>query len=244
MDESILLILADKRLPADCLKQLASTGPVYAFETLGVTYDAISCHPDIFVFDSPTAKVLAPNCPGELSARLSRLNIEWLHGKRPVGMKYPQTAPYNAFADDDILVYSPGITDESIVELCSKQQKIAVKQAYIRCNLLKAGKNRYITSDKGIEKALKIIGLDVFYQEPRNILLPGFPYGFIGGCAGLFRGELYFTGSLDSNSDFSDLKQWLIGHGIVYHCLYAGRPVDGGGLFFITHPAQVHTDRV
>jgi len=244
MDESSLLILADKRLPNDCLQQLKATGSVYAFETHGIAYDAISGHPDIFVFDSPSAKVLAPNCPRELGALLSQRQIEWLHGKKPVGEKYPQTAPYNAFADESILVYSPEITDERIIELCCKQEKIAVNQAYIRCNLVKAGNNRYITSDKGIEKALNAKGLDVFYQKPHTILLPGFPYGFIGGCAGFFRNELYFTGSLDSHSDFYDLKLWLTNYSIVYHCLYPGRLIDGGGLFFFTHPVQVQTDRV
>jgi len=61
---------------------------------------------------------------------------------------------------------------------------VDVPQGYTRCCCLPVDDTSFITSDRGIEKALTAAGADVLLIEKGHIELPGFEYGFIGGCAG------------------------------------------------------------
>ncbi len=70
---------------------------------------------------------------------------------------------------------------------------INVKQGYAKCSTLIIDQNSIITSDKSIAKAW--IG-DALYIESGYINLPGYNYGFIGGCGGkIDKNTLYLTGS-------------------------------------------------
>ncbi len=62
---------------------------------------------------------------------------------------------------------------------------IKVRQGYIRCNTLALDDNTFITSDRGIEKALLKEGMLTFFLNPCNITLKGYKNGFIGGCGGV-----------------------------------------------------------
>lgn len=72
-------------------------------------------------------------------------------------------------------------------ELCNSScgfSFVDVPQGYTRCCCLPVDDTSFITSDQGIAKALKAADADVLVIEKGHILLPGFDYGFIGGCAG------------------------------------------------------------
>ena len=61
---------------------------------------------------------------------------------------------------------------------------IPVKQGYAKCSLCIVSENAVITADEGLAYTLCRAGLDVLKIIPGCIRLPGYGYGFIGGCCG------------------------------------------------------------
>lgn len=216
------------------MHRLETYGRLIPFSTSHKSYAAISCHPDIFMFQSPDALILSPDFPEEIIRIFKNNAIPFIMGKSKTGLNYPESAAYNAFADDDILVYSKKATDAEIVNTCTQQQKIAVNQAYIRCNMIRIGKRAYVTSDMGIHKALQQHGLGSWWFSPAGIRLTGFEYGFLGGCMGYYNDCLFISGSLDYYPEGNKLRNLLQLQGQKYLELTNEALSDGGGIFFIT----------
>ena len=227
-----MLILADARLPEEALQGLQRLGKLIPFASHGITYPAISGHPDIFFCPTPQGLVHAPNTPQAVLKNLQKHGIRLIKGQSPVGAAYPHSAAYNAFANGQYLLHHPGITDKVLAQQLSHLELLPVKQGYTRCNLVEAG-GLYITGDKGIEKALQQQGLDIFFTENKDIILPGSPHGFIGGCAGVHRDVLYLCGSPDHLPHGRELNEVLRRHSIRLEPLYDGPLWDGGSLLFL-----------
>lgn len=56
-----MLIVIDKRIPEEAKKRLSGFGKIIEFETKGITYPAISGHPDIFMCQTTESLICAPN---------------------------------------------------------------------------------------------------------------------------------------------------------------------------------------
>jgi hypothetical protein len=227
-----MLILADARLPLPALQRLESLGEVIAFNTSGITYPAISGHPDIFFCPTPKGLVHATNTPAGILETLKARNLPLIAGQMAVGAAYPFSAAYNAFANDRFLLHHPGITDGVLARQLSHLELLPVKQGYSRCNLVEAG-GLYITGDCGIQKVLQQQGLDVFFTDCKDIILPGSPHGFIGGCTGVYRDVLYLCGSPDHLPNGRELVRELQHRGIRVEALYEGPLWDGGSILFL-----------
>jgi hypothetical protein len=232
MEESLPTILVDSRLPKQILEKLTVFGKLLLFNSDGITYNSISCHPDIFVFQSPSQILLAPNTPEKLISELVNAGIKFTIGNKAVGCSYPSTATYNAFANDSILVYSKKATDLSIIENSLSQIKIPVKQGYIRCNMLNITPDCYITSDMGICKALIKNGFECHYFSPEGIFLQGFRHGFLGGCMGYWERKLFISGSLKYYPQGRQLMKLLVNKDVEIHELHECNLIDGGGILF------------
>ena len=228
-----MLVFGDARLPETAKQKLRGVGTFVPFMTHHIVYDAISGHPDIFFCQQQDTLVVAPNLPEKYFERLHGLGIKVTVGQNQVGNKYPETAGYNAVVTDKFFVHNPEITDPVLRNTFSDKKKIAVKQGYVRCNLLSLREDIFLTSDRGIEKVLRKEGLETHYFSPQGILLPGFQHGFLGGCLGIWENKIFITGSLSHYPEGEKLNQLLRkwGYGTVE--LYDGPLVDGGGLFFI-----------
>ena len=227
-----MLIIADARLPEEALKNLSLHGEVVRFASRNITYASISGHPDIFFCKTPGQLIAAPNAPSEICRRLKQCNITMVSGNKPVAAQYPNSAIYNAFVNRDCLIHNLNYTDKTIIEACKDLAAIHVKQAYTRCNLVEAG-GLYITSDKGVEKVLKGLPLDVFYVDPGRILLTGENHGFFGGCTGLADNRLFVTGRIKSLPEWGELQKELTRRQINVVELYDGPLVDGGSILFL-----------
>ncbi len=87
--------------------------------------------------------------------------------------------------------------------------KIYVNQRYTRCNVCIVDEHSIITSDHGIAQSCQGL-LDVLEIEPGHISLPGYGYGFIGGCSfKLGPDQLAFTGSLDTHPDGKKITDFM-----------------------------------
>lgn len=227
-----MYIIADARLPEEVLSSLNAYGNVIPFKTQHITYDSISGHPDIFFSQAAGKLIMAPNIPAEIYIPLLKHHITIVPGIKAVGPKYPESAAYNAFISDKYLVHNTKYTDAAVMQACLGLESIHVNQAYTRCNLVEAA-GLYITSDKGIEKALRSFSHDVFFVNPRSIILPGEVHGFFGGCTGIWKNNLLLTGSCSHFQEGPELKAELAFRGMELTELYDGPLFDGGGILVL-----------
>ena len=242
-----MLIIVDKRLPVDAKNKLktvvgasvivgAGRGPaptVIEFETNGIVYPAISGHPDIFFCKTPDTLIVSPNLPVKYLEILSTAGVGFVIGNQASGIRHPASVHYNAAVNNHYLVHRIEYTDPVILENCHYLKKINVSQGYTRCNMAWLKDDHYVTSDIGIHRTLQEKGLDGLFVSPEGILLPGFPYGFIGGTIGVYESIIFFTGSLSHFPEGEKLRNYLVSLDYEITELYDGPLVDGGGILLM-----------
>lgn len=166
----------------------------YSIETInygGSTYYPVCTHPDIFmcrlglwenidIFPGNYEKLL-PEYPGNIIYNAVCTGKYFIHNLK--------------HTDSELLAFATewkdshsGVTTDFTEKACKssadKLLYVDVPQGYTRCCLLPVDDTSFITSDIGIANALISAGADVLVIEKGHIELPGFNYGFIGGCAG------------------------------------------------------------
>ena len=227
------LILCDERFPSPAKIRLSEFGEVIELQTSGITYDAISGHPDIFCCLVGEVLVVSPALPEKYIPIFNDFGINWTFGIKPTAFSYPDSAIYNAVVTNDFLIHNLLITDPMIRNLAGKRKQINVNQGYTRCNLLPLPGNAFVTSDKGIFKALELEGFDVLYINPEGIQLEGFPNGFFGGVCGIHDNNVFIAGSLTYYNEGQKIKNFLSRHAQNIIELYDGPLIDGGSILFI-----------
>ena len=226
-----MLILADDRIPEKAKDTLEKHGHIIYLTTHSITYPAISGHPDIFFCTINNHLIVAPNLSEDIKNRLKKFEVSYSAGKKPVGEKYPETAWYNSVVTANYVIGNTSFMDQHIKDLAGTKEIIHVNQGYTRCNLIPLKNDRFITSDKGIEKVLLKYGLEVLFVDPEGVLLPGFKNGFIGGTCGVWQNKIFFIGSLQHFSKGQKVRDFICDMEIVE--LYDGPLFDGGSLIFI-----------
>jgi hypothetical protein len=227
-----MIILTDKRIPSQAQKALNGYGEVILFSTEGLTYPAISCHPDIFFCQMNVHLVVAPNLPEKYKIILAENDISFLEGEVPVGEKHPDTAKYNAVFTDKYLIHNFRYTDSVITDRAGQLDLIHSGQGYTRCNLLALKDDHFITSDAGIARVLLGYSLNNLLVDPSDILLPGMKHGFFGGACGVHENKVFILGNLDHIKDGKKVRDYLqiLSYEIVE--LYDGPLFDGGSILF------------
>jgi len=228
-----MLILCDSKMPEEAKGKLTSYGEVVEFATEGITYEAISGHPDIFFCKTPGGLVVAPNLPARYFKIPDQHSIQYSKGKLPVGKTYPESARYNSLVTKKYIIQNPETADPLIAELNPGHEIIAVKQGYVQCNLIALPNDTFITSDRGIEKTLIERGLEVLFVNPACIKLDGFEHGFFGGACGLVDKNLFVCGSMKNFKEHARIESFTERAGISIIELYDGQPVDLGTILFL-----------
>ncbi|MDR4507727.1 MAG: hypothetical protein MRJ65_05735 [Candidatus Brocadiaceae bacterium] len=210
-----------------------SVEEVFEFQTSGITYNSISGHPDIFIYQDKEQLVVAPNATVELFEFLNRHTIPYVKGKIAVGKELYNSAQYNCLNTSDFLFHTSGYTDPTILELNKHKGFIPLPQAYTRCSLVHLYENNYVTSDRGIEKVLLRNGFSCFYFNPEEIRIWGHRNGFIGGTIGIWSKRIFFNGNVERHADGQRLKEHLIN--LDYEIVYLSDEYlyDGGCIFFV-----------
>ena len=228
-----MLILLDKKMPEVAKEKLAAYGEIVEFATDGITYEAISGHPDIFLCPTPAGLIVAPNLPDYYFSILDQKNIPYLKGSLPVGRTYPESARYNSLVTKQYIIQNPAICDPEIRNSNKEPERIVTKQGYIQCNLVALPNNTFITSDRGIEKSLKLLKLEVLYVDPTSIKLDGFEYGFFGGACGLLGNTFFICGSLKYFKEHVVIEEFIGSAEIKIIELYSGPLLDVGTIMFL-----------
>lgn len=233
-----MLIVIDKRIPEIAKIHLAKYGNVIEFETFNITYPAISCHPDIFFSQTEQRVICAPNLPLNYLNILKENLITFYLGDKAVGKNYPESVHYNCTITEKHIFHRKEFTDTKLLEYASGLTFIEVPQAYTRCNLIALSNETFITSDKGIESALRKQNLRVYYFSPEAVLLSEMKNGFIGGALGVYDKKLFVIGNPAFHSWGKQFREVVANEKLELVCLYDGPFIDGGGIFFFEQTKQ------
>jgi hypothetical protein len=238
-----MLIIIDHTMSPEAKRKLSSYGKLMELKTEGITYPAISAHPDIFFCQAPGQLIVAPNLPQKYLDKLIQYRIAFAIGEFPVGSEYPASARYNAVATKNLLIHNFRHTDFMITRTFEDHTPVHVDQGYTRCNLLPLNDVHFITSDEGIYKVLmrchlpsenkSRCHLNVLYVAPAGIKLDGFPHGFFGGCCGVWEDKVFINGSLSHYAEGEKVKHYLDGLNYEIVELYDGRLADVGSILFV-----------
>jgi hypothetical protein len=212
-----MLIIHDARIPDEYLTALKKELPdadLFPFKGIpGRTYDSISCHPDIYLFQIDEKTVVhAPGISQDDLRPLKDMGIELVKGEKDPGGLYPETVRYNAARAGNILFHNLEYTDTVILELAREKglKCVNVKQGYTRCSILEAGDNAIITEDKGIAEAAEQEGVEVLLVAPGQVELPGERHGFIGGTSGHLSGRMViFLGGIDTHAQAEEIRGFM-----------------------------------
>lgn len=225
-------VIVSASIPLAALTNLKAEFEVLTLQTNNLTYQAIANHPDIWMTPSDNGFLVAPNLPESFQNQLKAHQIPYEFGSLPVGNTYPASAHYNAVVTPHVFVHHLTHTDPQLLKVHIHKQWIHVNQAYTRCSLLALDDTTFITSDRGIEQALKKAQKEVLYVVPLSIQLPGFDHGFFGGTCGLCKRTLYTIGSIEHHPQRQQIEGFLQSKGYHYKPLCTGTLFDGGSLFF------------
>ena len=176
--------------------------------SFGLVGTAVSCHPDIFYC------ALNKSVSAEKIKRGVLLDGNIYKGDRLLlGEKYPDDVLYNAAAVGKYLICSKYTSDELIA--ASGLIPVIVPQGYVKCNLVVVDDSHVITEDKGIYSVLsKIPDLECLLVSGGQVSLPGYKYGFLGGCSGRVGNTMVFNGDLSSHSDCKKIAAFINGCGL------------------------------
>jgi len=224
--------IIDGRAPKEAIDSLKKQFDVLEFSSSNITYEEVSGHPDIFIFQDNKELIIAPNSPKALIDFLDERKVIYSFGDKQVGTDLENSTQYNCISTDRILLHKKGFTDKTILANSTNKKFINLPQAYTRCSLTMINEDTYITSDKGIEKILLKEYLNVLGVSSRQILLPGYPYGFFGGTNGIVNNKFYLIGSLRYHENGKMIEQFITKNNLQIVELYNGPLYDGGGIFF------------
>ena len=228
------LIIHNARMPEEAVASLSNYGELLPFMTKGLTYAAIAGHPDIFFCPIDDKLIVAPNVPETYIRKISEAcSREIIKGATPTGCKKENAACYNAAITGEWIIHHPTYCDPVILQHKGNRDFLPVPQSYARCSLLPLKNGRFVTSDRGIERAIKRKGLSCIYAHPRYILLPGYRYGFFGGCAGIYGDKVFILGSLETHPQGDIIADYLSVSGYDVIELDDGLLFDVGSFFFL-----------
>jgi hypothetical protein len=246
-----VLIIIDNKISNGAKKTLSSYGEILELATVGITYSAISGHPDIFFCPLPGRLIVAPNLPEKYFEMLNSHGIKYTKGELPAGEKYPASARYNAVATESLLIHNLNICDERILQASKALQQIHVNQGYCRCNLLMLSGGHFITSDAGIFKTLqglhpdgvpRIAGRTSLSEgkksdgvriSPKDILLDKKYHGFFGGCCGVYKDKVFINGNLKTLPQGEMIRKFIEDLGYEIIELASDPMTDVGSIFFV-----------
>ncbi len=166
--------------------------------------EAIQCHPDIYI---------------------CHLGRKIFHGDPSIlKQDYPDHAIYNGCSTGKYFIHNNKITAPSL-SMAVKEEgliNIHVAQGYSKCNCVVVDEESIITSDKGIARATINAGLDVLLVDAGQILLEGYPYGFLGGASGKVGNSVIFNGDLSQHSNYKQIKEFIESRGleVIYFSQY------------------------
>jgi hypothetical protein len=229
-----MLAIIDKRSPEKSIQNLKKyVSEVFLFETVGITYNSISCHPDIFIYQNNENLILAPNSPESLIEFLLINKIKFEFGESIIGSKLENSVNYNCISTSKYFIHKLKFTDSKVLTLNKSKVQINVNQAYTACSLIAIFNDIFLTSDKGIFRDLKNQGIEIHYFNPEKIKIFEHKNGFFGGTCGFADNKIFFNGNIDFHENGEEIRVLAQQFNIEIICLNDDYLYDGGKIIFV-----------
>ncbi|WP_283607502.1 DUF6873 family GME fold protein [Faecalispora anaeroviscerum] len=148
----------------------------------------------------------------ELQQRLKEEGAEVQLTEWRLGQEYPADIRLNALLLHKQMFGKLEELDPALQKACdfAGVHKFPVRQGYTNCSVAIVSEKAIITADSGIAQAAERHGIRVLKISAGNIRLPGYEYGFIGGCCGLIsQSILVFTGALNLHPDGLQIRRFV-----------------------------------
>lgn len=193
--------------------------------------EKIACHADMLCHHLGGKNLILYPYDNDLSNKLSLLGLEVSHTNSKLSKTYPNDILFNSSRVGKWLICKEKYTEKAITSSVGQCNIINTKQGYAKCSTLVVDEKSIITSDSNISSKAMQNGLNVLLISNGNIVLEGYDYGFIGGCA--FKpdkNKIYFTGNLKNHKDYKIIKKFLLDRSIDIICGSSERLIDIGSI--------------
>lgn len=196
--------------------------------------EPIADHPDslICIFDGVlyTHAKYAKIARSELSYICEKASLELCPVECERSCKYPLDCGFNALVlhDRHQLVGRKKSLAEPLKSLCTAN----TNQGYAGCTALYAD-GTVITADPSIKAASQALGIPVYSISGKDISLPGYNEGFIGGAGGYFDKTVCLFGSPEYSQSAREVEDFCRSNSLTLICLEDGPLTDRGGIKFI-----------
>ncbi len=214
-DKKVNAVLIDYRAEkaAAALRKLGIE--VFVTPRLDIAYPAVSGHPDMLFHQ------LDENCAAVVPAALEYFKEMFpdceIFAGGAIADTYPGDIAYNIARLGKLAFHNKKYTDKKIYEYYARNgiRLINTAQGYTKCSICIVSENAIITADRKLARLAGGNGLDALLIGSGNIRLKDFPYGFIGGAAGLISKEiLAFNGDITQHPDYRKIKHFCARHGV------------------------------
>lgn len=176
-----------------------------------------------------------------ISASQSKTTIQFLEREgfslcspdKSLSETYPGDILLNALRLGNYLIGKLTALDPVLIRQSEEQgiRLIDCAQGYARCACAVISEKAVVTADPSLEKILVSLGMDVLRISSGFIRLPGYSYGFLGGCCGLIAPDvLLFAGNLDDHPDAGSIRKFAASHGVKICCTSREPLTDVGGI--------------
>lgn len=194
----------------------------------------VSRHPDMLFHHLGGRKIIYYKSAGKsVCERLSELGFELTQSKKTLSPDYPNDIALNAARIGNFMICNKNFADKTVLEYCCKNSLhiINVKQGYSKCSTAIVDENSIITADSSIKAEAEKNGIEVLKIREGFVRLPGYGYGFIGGCCvKLSKVDLAFCGDIEKHPDYISIKNYLDLKGIKIKTLGKKQLEDFGGI--------------
>lgn len=196
--------------------------------------EPIADHPDslICIFDGVlyAHSEYTKNALRELSYICEKASLELCPVDCERGCKYPLDCGFNALIlpDRRQLIGRRKSLAEPLKSLCTAN----TNQGYAGCTALYAG-GTVITADPSIKEASQALGIPVYSISGKDISLPGYNEGFIGGAGGSFDNTVCLFGSPEYSQSAREVKDFCKRNSLSLICLEDAPLTDRGGIKFM-----------
>ena len=193
----------------------------------------VASHADLLLHHLGHHKIVAAKGDGDYINQLKQLGFQISLSEKKLDHNYPDDIPLDCLRVGKYLFGKAKHIDPIILKYChdNKIEIVDVKQGYTKCSACIVNENTIITSDIGVEKACRGKGMDTLLIQNGDLSLPGYDYGFIGGCTGLIdKHTLAMAGDITYHPDGKRIINFLHAHDVTAVALQKGIPIDIGGI--------------
>lgn len=193
----------------------------------------VSSHADMLCHHLGDKDILLSNCSKDVQSELINLGFNSKIISKELSENYPNDIALNSARVGKKLICNFNYTASEILDYCNNNniEIINVPQGYAKCSICVVNENAIITEDTSVKLICEQKGIDVLLVQKGYVSLPGFEYGFIGGCSALISAnELAFFGNLEMHPDYKNIKGFLNNYNIFPISISKNKLTDIGGI--------------